>query len=80
MVHPHVPMIWQRRYWEHLIRDDEDYTRHMDYIHYNPVHHGLCDTPYDWPYSTLMRHVRDGLYPADWTVDGGRFSDKAFGE
>ncbi|MCP1674006.1 putative transposase [Natronocella acetinitrilica] len=58
--------LWQRRYWEHLLRDDDDYRRHMDYIHYNPVRHGLVTSPIDWPYSSFRHLVRAGIYPADW--------------
>ena len=58
--------IWQRRYWEHTIRDEEDWRRHMDYIHYNPVKHGYVSTPGDWPYGSFSRAVREGLYEADW--------------
>ncbi|HKS88493.1 MAG TPA: transposase [Stellaceae bacterium] len=58
--------IWQRRYWEHLIRDDRDYGAHIDYIHFNPVKHGLTATPAEWPFSTFRRAVAAGLYPADW--------------
>ena len=58
--------IWQLRYWEHTIRDDADYAAHMDYIHFNPVKHGLVSRPADWPHSTFHRCVTAGLYPADW--------------
>ena len=58
--------IWQRRFWEHEIRNDDDYRRHVDYIHYNPVKHGLVVRVRDWPYSTFHRLVREGVYPADW--------------
>lgn len=58
--------LWQRRYWEHLIRDDDDFSRHMDYIHYNPVKHGLAETAGDWPHSTFQRLVADGTYPENW--------------
>ncbi len=58
--------IWQRRYWEHLIRDERDYQAHMDYVHINPLKHGLVKRVSDWPYSTFHRLVRDGLYAADW--------------
>lgn len=58
--------IWQRRYWEHVIRDDRDYAAHMNYIHFNPVKHGLVEVPGDWPFSTFHRGVAAGLYPADW--------------
>jgi putative transposase len=58
--------IWQPRFWEHLIRDEDDMDRHMDYIHYNPVKHGLAATPAEWPHSSFMRLVRVGMYPLDW--------------
>jgi putative transposase len=48
--------IWQRRYWEHAIRDDPDFAAHVDYVHSNPVKHGLVEKPADWPYSTVHRH------------------------
>jgi putative transposase len=62
--------IWQRRYWEHTIRDDRDYAAHMDYTHFNPVKHGLVDDPADWPYSSFRRCVADGLYPSGWMGGG----------
>jgi putative transposase len=58
--------IWQRRYWEHLIRDEADYRAHLDYIHYNPVKHGLVKQVRDWPYSTFHYWVRQGVYPLNW--------------
>ena len=58
--------IWQRRFWEHLIRDDRDFRRHIDYIHYNPVKHGHVSKVVDWPYSTFHRFVRNGVYSKDW--------------
>jgi putative transposase len=58
--------VWQRRFWEHLIRDEEDLETHCDYIHYNPVKHGYVARPRDWPWSSFHRFVRDGLYPLDW--------------
>ena len=65
--------IWQRRFWEHKIRDEEDFARHVDYIHFNPVKHGHAQRAMDWPYSTFHRYVRDGVYVSDWAsaVDGG---------
>jgi putative transposase len=60
--------IWQRRYWEHLVRDEEDYARHVDYIHYNPVKHGLVTQVKDWPYSTFSRWVRQGVYTEAWAA------------
>ncbi len=58
--------LWYRRFWEHTIRDDEDYRRHCDYIHYNPVRHGLCVAPKHWPYSSFHRFVKEGRYELDW--------------
>ena len=57
--------VWQRRYWEHQIRDQADFNRHVDYIHYNPVKHGLCHQPIKWPYSTMQRYVKEGRYSKD---------------
>jgi putative transposase len=72
--------IWQRRFWEHLIRDDSDFQRHFDYIHYNPVRHGLVSRTKDWPYSTFHRYVREGIYPEDWGDNLSFESDVEFGE
>jgi putative transposase len=61
--------IWQRRYWEHVIRDEGDLQRHIDYIHYNPVKHGLVTRVCDWPHSSFHRYVEKGLLPSDWGGD-----------
>ncbi|WP_152218948.1 transposase [Pseudomonas sp. SCB32] len=58
--------IWQRRYWEHRIRDANDLARHLDYIHFNPCKHGLVTRAADWPWSSFHHYVRLGLLPADW--------------
>ncbi|MCD4501624.1 REP-associated tyrosine transposase [Chromobacterium vaccinii] len=58
--------IWQRRYWEHQIRDEVDLQAHVDYIHYNPVKHGHVERVADWPYSSFHHYVRHGWLPADW--------------
>lgn len=58
--------IWQRRFWEHLIRDEADFNAHMDYVHFNPVKHGLVQAVAEWPYSTFHRLVEKGVYTADW--------------
>jgi putative transposase len=58
--------VWQRRFWEHCIRDADDWRGHLDYIHNNPVKHGYCLTPAEWPYSSFGRAVEQGLYTADW--------------
>ena len=65
--------IWQRRYWEHLIRDENDYRAHVDYVHINPVKHGLVTRVIDWPHSTFRRLVAEGVYPEDWA--GGAAAD-----
>jgi putative transposase len=57
--------IWQRRYWEHVIRDERDFQRHLEYIHYNPVKHGYVSAAKDWPYSSFHRWVDRGVYPVD---------------
>ena len=58
--------VWQRRYWEHAIRNDKDLERHVDYIHFNPVKHGYVTRVCDWPYSSFHRYVARGVLPADW--------------
>lgn len=58
--------IWQRRYWEHTLRDEADFRAHVDYVHINPVKHGLAARVSDWPYSTFHRYVQAGTLPADW--------------
>jgi len=60
--------IWQRRFWEHTIRDDNDYAHHMDYVHFNPVKHEWVNNVIDWPYSSFHRYYKNGLYPADWST------------
>ena len=62
--------IWQRRFWEHLIRDEEDLHRCLDYIHYNPVKHGYVEKPYDWNNSTFKQHVSRGCYDLNWGCNG----------
>ena len=58
--------VWQRRFWEHTIRDEEDWHRHMDYIHYNPVKHGYVKNVKDWPWSSFEKMVEKGLYDLNW--------------
>jgi putative transposase len=58
--------LWQRRFWEHTIRDDADFSRHVDYVHHNPIKHGLALSPSQWPYSSLHRFIRQGIVPPDW--------------
>jgi len=58
--------IWQRRFWEHTIHDEADYEKHCDYIHYNPVKHGLVSTPADWIYSSFVEFVEKGTHGIEW--------------
>ena len=58
--------IWQRRFWEHLIRDEQDFKHHVEYIHYNPVKHGFVKAPKDWAFSSFHRYVNYGLYNLEW--------------
>jgi putative transposase len=71
--------LWQRRFWEHTIRGETDFARHVDYIHFNPIKHGLVERVSDWPYSSFHRYVRTGVLPEDWagTVEA---ASGAFGE
>ncbi len=66
-----VKTIAGNRVWEHTIRDDQDYAAHFDYIHFNPVKHGLVADVADWPYSSFHRAVAMGIYPGDWGGGGG---------
>lgn len=70
--------IWQRRYWEHQIRDDADLQAHVDYIHYNPVKHGYVTRASDWPFSSIHRYIRLGLVGEEWGVQ--REMDGDYGE
>ncbi len=71
--------IWQRRYWEHEIRDGVDLARHIDYIHFNPVKHKHVTAPAHWPYSSIHRYIRQGVLAPDWAA-GAQTSDSGFGE
>nr|WP_314628830.1 transposase [uncultured Janthinobacterium sp.] len=68
--HSDLKPIWQQRYWEHVLRDARDLARHVEYIHYNPVKHGLVSKVIDWPYSSFHRYVALGWCAADWGGDG----------
>jgi len=72
--------IWQRRFWEHWIRDENDYRRHVDYIHYNPVKHGYVTKPADWPHSSIHRFICQGIITPDWAAnindDTGSFGER----
>jgi putative transposase len=69
--------IWQRRYWEHLIRDEKDYMRHVHYCYFNPVKHGLVANVEDWPYSSFHRDMTAGFNPTDWDAIDGDFGERA---
>ena len=62
--------LWQRRFWEHTLRNEQDFIHHVDYIHYNPVRHGYVVSVADWPWSSFHRYVKQGLLPRDWAGDG----------
>jgi putative transposase len=69
--------VWQQRFWEHTIRDERDFERHMDYIHYNPVKHGHATCPHAWVWSSFQRWVREGVYAPDWCCEcEGRVTKK----
>jgi putative transposase len=74
-------VLWQKRFWEHQIRDELDFERHMDYLHWNPVKHGYVGKVADWPFSSFHRYVAQGVYPPDWCevkmdkVDAGKFGE-----
>ncbi len=67
--------VWQRRFWEHHIKDENDLRKHLDYIHYNPVKHGHCQDPSDWPYSTIHKFIANGTYPVGWATGCPPLSD-----
>ena len=71
--------IWQRRFWEHLVRDHDDLRRHVEYIHYNPVKHGLTKAPADWMYSSFHRYVDKGIYDIKWGAGNKVVFDGAVG-
>ncbi len=72
--------IWQRRFWEHAICDEDDLDAHLDYIHYNPVKHGYVEKAIDWKWSSLHRYVQKGFYDGDWVGgDEGKFEMLAMG-
>ena len=71
--------IWQRRYWEHTVRDERDFERHVDYIHFNPIKHGHVKRVVDWPFSSFHRMVRLGVYSVDWASEVAA-DEASFGE
>ena len=75
----HESALWQRRFWEHQIRDETDFTQHMNYVHFNPLKHGLVQRVRDWPHSTFHRSVKQEVYAQDWGLDAD-LPDHEFGE
>jgi putative transposase len=71
--------LWQHRFWEHTIRDDTDFERHVDYIHFNPIKHNLVSRVADWPHSSFHRYVKRGVLPRDWAGVAGA-ANGSFGE
>jgi putative transposase len=72
--------VWQKRFWEHKIRDINDLNNHIDYIHYNPVKHGYVNNVIDWPYSSFKRFVDNGYYDIDWGSDVIFKNEDQYGE
>jgi putative transposase len=72
--------LWQRRFWEHTVRHEGDLARHIDYIHFNPVKHGLVTRVRDWPHSSFHRYAREGILPEDWAGDVSELPDVTYGE
>ena len=72
--------LWQHRFWEHLIRDEADFNRHIDYIHWNPVKHGYVAQVSHWPYSSFHRYVKQGWLPANWGINIESLNGADFGE
>lgn len=75
--HRGVYRLWQKRFWEHTVRDDRDFESHVNYVHFNPVKHGYAARAIDWPHSTFHRYVERGLLPEDWarTPPDGEYGD-----
>jgi len=76
----HNGRVWQNRFWDHIIRDQADLNRHIDYIHFNPVKHGYVTKPADWRYSSIGDFIKDGVYSNDWGVVEPQGLDGEFGE
>jgi len=72
--------IWQRRFWEHLIRDERDFERHVNYIHYNPVKHGYVSSPCEWEFSSIHRYIALGIIPPDWAGENADTNVVGWGE
>ncbi len=70
---------WQKKLWEHLIRNERDLKSHVEYIHYNPVKYDLVQLPVDWPFSSIHRYIFDGLYSPNWGESEPVFLDDRLG-
>ena len=72
--------IWQRRYWEHMIRDERDFEQHMNYIHYNPVKHGYVAKAVEWKHSSIHRYIKEGIIDPNWgiseTFEGDNYGER----
>lgn len=71
----HETTIWQRRFWDHVIKDERDLERHLNYIHFNPVKHGYSDDPSQWPWSSYSSYIENGYYPKEWSPEQNQFDD-----
>ncbi len=76
----HQPPFWQRRFWEHLIRDEEDFANHVNYIHFNPVKHRMVDSPEKWAHSSFKNFVEDGFYSPEWQETAAAWNNDNFME
>jgi len=76
----HRATIWQSRFWDHIIRDQDDLNKHIDYIHYNPVKHGYVRDPFAWQESSIHDFLKNGLYTRDWCILDNEMADHDFGE
>ena len=72
--------IWQHRFWDHVIRDENDFARHLDYIHFNPVHHDICTDPFEYPFSSIWKWYDLGVYQRDWGCQESPDGEGEFGE
>jgi len=72
--------VWQPKFWEHTLETDDDFERHFDYVHYNPVKHGLVRCPQEWPWSSLHRDIRLGVYPDRWACGDSSWQPMSFAD
>ncbi len=72
--------LWQNRYWDHIIRDELDMNRHIDYIHYNPVKHGLTNNPFSYKHTSIHEYAKRGVYKKDWGCQSNPTHDGEYGE